>query len=292
MTRGRSLLTFGLIACCLAAEPAQAKRPAVRIAIANLASWIEPATLEAAARPLINAIAARARLTYSLQVGISGPELATRLRANELNAAFGSVAEYLALSSGSLKLTPLVRAVSAGSSASALILLAPVGGVTRPEQLRGKVVSIFTQDAGQRLFLEVALARAGLSDPARQVSVQAKKDAKSPVLDVLFGEAAACVASEPSFAAMAELNPQLRQRLRAIARSEPLANPPLFARVDAGGPVLRAMREGACSLHQDPRGRQLLLMFRAQRMVPAADSDYDPHRRLLKEHARLLGGKR
>lgn len=277
-----------LLLLLASAGPASA-RATLRFGItASAAPWSEPATAQAAARPLLDTIARGAQLSVSLEAGLSASQLLAKLRSGELNAAFAGSEEFLAIAA-QLPVEPVLRGVVLGSSSHQLLLLVDASaGITRPAQLAGKAVSLYGQESLQRTYLETLLAREKIGE----VEIREKKDAQSPALDVLFREAAACVVSDRTFAAMAELNPQLRKRLAAIARSAPLANPPIFLRRDLGKAVLQRVIEHGAKIHEGERGRQLMLMFRVGRLVATRSVDYQSLRELLAEHARLVARRK
>lgn len=271
-----------------AASPASA-RASLRFGItASAAPWTDPATAQAAARPLLDAIARGAQLSVSLEAGLSAGQLLAKLRSGELNAAFAGSEEFLAIAA-QIPVVPMLRGVVLGSSSHRLLLLVEASsGITRPAQLTGKAVSLYGQESLQRTYLETLVAREKIGE----LQIREKKDAQSPALDVLFREAAGCVVSDRTFSAMAELNPQLRKRLTPIAQSAPLANPPIFLRRDLGKAILERVVEHGAKIHEGERGRQLMLMFRIGRLVSTQSADYQSLRDLLAEHARLVSRRK
>ncbi len=278
------------LALVLIAAPGSAgARPTLRFGVtASAAGWTDPATAQAAARPLLDAIAAGAKLTVFLEAGLTRAQLLAKLKSGELNAASASADDYLAIAR-EVQVVPVLRGTSLGASSFRLLVVVDAAsGISRLSGLAGQSVSIHGSEAVQRLFLETLLAR----EKAGQVTVREKKDNQSPVLDVLFREARACVVSAPVFTAMAELNPQLKKKLVVIARSEPLSTPPLFLRQDVAAEVRSAVIHHGARVHLQERGRQILLLFRMGQLVPTRSEDYQSLRDLIAEHARLTGGRK
>jgi hypothetical protein len=54
-------------------------------------------------------------------------------------------------------------------------------------------------------------------------------------------------------------------------------------------PYQKEMVENMLSLHQDPRGRQLLMVFKTERMVRIQPGDLDSARELWRDYYRLTG---
>ena len=93
------------------------------------------------------------------------------------------------------------------------------------------------------------------------------------LLPVFFGQSDACVATRSCFGTMCELNPQLGRSLRSIAVSEPLAGG-LVCLSRQGWKSARHrgdMIESLETLHETPHGRQLLTLFKTDRLVPFED---------------------
>jgi len=90
------------------------------------------------------------------------------------------------------------------------------------------------------------------------------------VLPVFFGKRPACLMDEFSFGLMGELNPQVGEELQSIATSEAFVDNVVCVG-DRGWPtetVRRDILETLGGLHNDPVGRQILILFKVGRMVP------------------------
>lgn len=89
-----------------------------------------------------------------------------------------------------------------------------------------------------------------------------ERDLARSVLPVYFGKSAACIVSEAGFSVMGELNPQIRQNLRVLARSK--KSMPIVMVMQSGfdkelkSNVISSMK----LLHEKPEGKQVLTMFK------------------------------
>lgn len=109
------------------------------------------------------------------------------------------------------------------------------------------------------------------------------------ILPVFFGNADACLVDESSFAVAAELNPQLAKTLVALETSDPLVNGVVCVsrtawvrdqhRLDFWGTLGR--------LHDDAAGRQVLTLFKAERLVPFEESQLTTLWALYRKHEAL-----
>jgi hypothetical protein len=84
-----------------------------------------------------------------------------------------------------------------------------------------------------------------------------------------------------------EMNPQLGQ-LRVLARSRPMIESVMATPVEPH-PFRKELLDAVVSLHEDPRGRQLLMVFKTERVVPLQPGDLDSARELWRDYYRLPG---
>jgi ABC-type phosphate/phosphonate transport system substrate-binding protein len=91
-------------------------------------------------------------------------------------------------------------------------------------------------------------------------------------LPVFFAKADACVVDAAAWEAMTEMNPQLGSRLRVLATSPPYVDG-LLCRHVRHTDAVDEFQQAVAELHRDPEGRQLLMVFRADRADPITDQD-------------------
>jgi phosphonate transport system substrate-binding protein len=102
------------------------------------------------------------------------------------------------------------------------------------------------------------------------------------VLPVFFGQRAACLVDKFCFEVMTELNPQVGQQLAALATSEAFADVVICLNENGW----RSAREKAdtiqslSELHLHPSGRQILTLFKIEKMVPFAEEQLATCRKL------------
>jgi hypothetical protein len=103
------------------------------------------------------------------------------------------------------------------------------------------------------------------------------------VLPVFFGKLGAGVVDHNSFEVMKEMNPQLGSRLRVLAVSSPLLNGILCVDtrpVSYRGELMRGLRE----LDQTAAGKQILMVFKANRLKPVNTEDLERVRTLYRNY--------
>jgi len=160
-----------------------------------------------------------------------------------------------------------------------------VDGVDALEGLRGKPLLRQEIAAGDitRAWLRLLLLdrRLGTSEDFFS-KVTSTSRPTSAILPVFFGNAAACIADEHSFALMSELNPAVGKQLQIIAASDVFAD--VVVCLSKSGwiaPTDRAATELSLrELHADPAGQQICTLFKFERMVPFDPAHLESVRRL------------
>ena len=120
--------------------------------------------------------------------------------------------------------------------------------------------------------------------------VEVVQSPTAAVLPVFFGKRPACVVEDTAYQTMVELNPQVKVALQVVASSPAYLNSITF--LNTGGWSSAQARQEFVSalrdLHLEPEGRQLLLMFKVDRMLPFKPNDLDSVRELhAKDHSMM-----
>jgi phosphonate transport system substrate-binding protein len=155
-------------------------------------------------------------------------------------------------------------------------------GATTISDLRGKTLAIqseYRADLG-RMWIEVLFQDGGLGPADRFFSsVSSVTTPSAAVLPVFFGKAGAAVVDRASFEVMEEMNPQLGSKLRILAMSPPLIRWILC--VDKRPATYREdLLQGLRNLHETPAGREILMVFKSNRLKPVDPKDLERVRTL------------
>jgi ABC-type phosphate/phosphonate transport system substrate-binding protein len=170
-----------------------------------------------------------------------------------------------------LPLRPSLVGLSDGVVTREYILLVPGStDVNQISDLEGLDLLVLTGGLGDlpMLWLDVVLMRLGL--PAKEVFFKSSKSVLSPsqaVLPVFFGQAGGCIVTRQSFSAMVEMNPQLGKDLRIVMTSPGYLWAVVCFREDYDENKSGKIRDAALEMHNDPGGKQALMLFRLDRMV-------------------------
>jgi phosphonate transport system substrate-binding protein len=197
-------------------------------------------------------------------------EIESSLKANKVDVVILIAEEYLKLRDR-VPLAPVLSADYGNHFYDELLLLVRAdSGITRLEQLRSKNLKI---ESGQKgavpiLWLDSFLKDKFSSD-ARHffTTITDSPKASQVIMPLFFNQTDACLASRTSFETMVELNPQLGRKLHIMAKSPGFMTGIVAVRKDILNPRRDALVEIIRDSNSDPKGRQLLTLFRINRLV-------------------------
>lgn len=168
-----------------------------------------------------------------------------------------------------------------------LLLVRNDCGISDVRQLRHKRLKIQTGQKGTipMQWLDSLLAKKVSSDTWGFFStIQEDEKASQVILPVFFGQADACVANQTEYETLVEMNPQIGRRLRILEKSPGFLTGIVAVRKDSTNERRNALLEAIQHLQSEPRGRQLLTLFRINRLIPFKAEHLASVEQLLKEH--------
>lgn len=229
------------------------------------------------------------QLDCKVSVAEDVPELKRRLLAGNTGIVILDPLEYLELEGLGLLEPAFIGVNKEGELPGQFLLIDVQGsGSGAVSGLRGKslaVEAVSRADLGRK-WLEILLREAGLG-PADGFfsSMSSVPNPSAAVLPVFFGKLGAGVVDKLSFDVMKEMNPQLGSKLRVVAASPPLLQAILC--VDKRHVEHRQqLMESLLELHRDVAGRQILLVFKSNRLIPTAPHALEPVRSLWVKYRR------
>lgn len=219
-------------------------------------------------------------------------EIAQALRQGAVDMVVLSAPEYLALDP-QIRPTDLIS--QTGIEGEEYVLLAGVaGGITNPAGVCGR--TLYLQDGFRSSlalpWLDTLLLAAGRGPSGESVGkIELAHKPTQAVLPVFFGKADACLVSQSAYDTMTEMNPQIRQRLRLIARSPKFLSAFMVLRLDLEADLKRTIASAMGELHQSPAGAQILSLFQGQPLAKMPLSVLDSARAMLAQREQLLSDR-
>jgi ABC-type phosphate/phosphonate transport system substrate-binding protein len=233
-------------------------------------------------------------LDCNVSVAEDVAEIRRRLQEGLTGLVLVDPLEYFELA-GSGLLDPVFTATRGKGDESLQFLLVAnrEPGLTTISGLRGKTLAIQTDSRADlgRMWIEVLLQEDGLGRADRFFgSVNSAFTPSAAALPVFFGKVGAGVIDRASFEVMKEMNPQIGSRLQVLAMSPPLVTGilcinkrPISFRED--------LMQGLRDLHKTPAGKQILMVFKSDRMKPLDSEDLERVRTLCAKYRLITGEK-
>lgn len=214
-------------------------------------------------------------------------DLERALKSHEVDIAV-LIAQDFARMREKVPLTPVLSADYGRHFYDELLLLVRNdSGITRIDQLRGKSIRI---ESGQKGSIPVQwldsylMARVSADSSGFFSSISEFPKASQAIMPLFFKQTDACLASRNSLETMSELNPQIGRTFRTLETSPGFVTGLLAVRSDVSSPRRDAMVKALRNIHSDPKGRQLLTVFRINRLVDFKIEHMATVEKILKGH--------
>ena len=219
-------------------------------------------------------------------------ETRERLQNHSVELVTLSISDYLELETSGLVVPVLTdtRNAQKGALYCYVLVVNPTSGVTAIGGLRGKKILVSSRVGSNTgiAWVDVVLGKEKLGRAASFfASIRVPDKAQACILPLFFGSVDACVVDEVSLNLAKEMNPQL-EKLKVLARSRPMIESIITTPVEPH-PLQKEVIDAMLSLHEDPRGRQLLMVFKTDRIVRLQPGDLDAARELWRDYYRLPG---
>jgi len=222
----------------------------------------------------------------------STAEMLQALQSKAVDAVGISTLEYVALSP-EVRFAPLFVTYNAGRCREQYLLLVHRDSqLDRVADLRGKSL-IFHANSRASLaqpWLDTLL----LQDGGKPATEWLGKITRTPklaqvVLPVFFHQTDACVATRTEFETICELNPQIGQQLKVLARSPEMVSSLFCFRADYAPSFKEPLFDGLRNLHKTPAGLQVLTIFQSEKVEDQPASCMASALELLAQQTHLAG---
>jgi len=222
------------------------------------------------------------------------PELLKALRGNLVDAVGITIIEYAALNRD-VRFAPIFITYNSGSSRDQyLVLVHRDSKLEHLADLRGRSLALHQdlRDCLAQPWLDTLLIQEE-GKPAVEWFGRITQSTKisQVVLPVFFHQSDACVVTRTGFKTMCELNPQLGQQLKVIARSPELVTAVFCFRADYAPAFKEKVFAGVRNLYKTLAGQQVLTIFRCEKLEDQPASCLDSTLELVAQHAQLVNSQ-
>jgi len=212
------------------------------------------------------------------------------VRANAVDLVVMRPEEFLAVRNKVALVPMFVPDFGKHFNSQYVLIVRTDSGIGNLSELRHKKLLRESGQSGDipSLWLDATLMKQGLGGMKDFfTSIKVVNKAAQAILPVFFKQVDAALSERSSFDMMVELNPQIGKEIKVLAMSQGFVGAVLCLRKDFFDRFKDDISEALDSLHKDPQGRQLLLLFRANKLVSYTPEHLHPVEALLKEHLEL-----
>lgn len=225
---------------------------------------------------------------------LSGPanELRAALEEHRLDGISVNVPEYMDIGLKAQEIYIPVVGQSPGISYA--LIVGEDTGISSPENLLGCHL-VMGKDRRMSLaqpWLQILMAdRNGGSDGLKFQEPTIVENPSKAILQVFFHQADAALVAREAFDLACELNPQLGNRLRVMAESPPFVNAFFFFPYRPNrSQKAEKLKNAILNLDATPGGRQVLTVFKSNRMIKYPVSILDGTIQFVEHYHRVVNG--
>ena len=260
------------------------------------ASFLEvnPRDVESAFKALVEALAKKHGYDTKAQIHIydTSSDFEAAMNRGEIQLAAVGAWEYSDMNIMGTMEPGFVHVEQGRPMKDYVLLTRHDSGLNTLRDLKGKDVVVLESTVCllARPWLEVLLGQGNLGTKEtffRKVEIVPKGSAA--VLPVFFGKTQACVVDRIAFQVMSDLNPQVGLQLQTVATS-PLYVSSILCLSRKGWPSEQYREDISLvlrDLHLEPAGRQILMLFKVERLEPFNENDLASLRELRVKYKRL-----
>lgn len=231
---------------------------------------------------------------YSVRIAGNLEDTLEILKKGDLDLIALSAIDYLKLEDLTKTVPLLLGANNAGKSREHLLLVRSDSGIKTLKQLRGKTIMILSEKRNSlsSIWLDVLLMRRGVWE--RDAFFARVTDASSysqSVMSVFFKKADAAIVTRGAYETANALNPQISRRLRIIEKSRDLIGNISCVLPSTSKKYRDMIEDVGMRLHESPTGRQVLTLFKLDRIIRFQPGYLTGLKELLQERDRLRAQK-
>ena len=186
----------------------------------------------------------------------------------------------------------LVGTVNGDIYCEYLLLVRRDSGIKNLPDLKGRSLSLFDNPSMclSVPWLDVFLSQNGLGTTTAAFFGKMPRNVKlSPaVLRVFFRQDDACLVTRNGYNTLLELNPQLGNHLQILASSSRFITTLFCFLSDSMNSSYDSLANSMLKLDESPTGKQILMMFKTEKLVRIKASDLEPALELLAQHEGLV----
>jgi len=290
---------LGVILClCAGPGPAQpAPDPAIVLKFGFARSTFQdlnPKDLEASIKVLAQSLGRKWAHRFEVETRVfdNSADFETAMNRDEVQLAILGSWEYSGMDIRAAIEPMFVWVNKDHALMESLLVARRNAGMEALKDLKGREIVLLDSSSSQLTvpWMDVLLGEARLGTPKTFFGrVEVVQKPTAALLPVFFGKRQACALDRRDFQTLTEMNPQLLSALQVIATSPPYLNiiVCLSRKGWPSGKLKADFTEALRELHLEPEGRQILMLFKADRLLPYQESQMVAVRDLRTRYQRL-----
>ena len=160
------------------------------------------------------------------------------------------------------------------------------------KNLRGKKIIVFAGDGDKNNYPfmwidNILMKEFGETSGTFFSQIKASPKVSEVILPVFFNEFDACIATTGVFDVQADLNPQIRRKLKIIKESEEYVVAVICLTKKGKEESSESLVNAFYELHESRQGKQLLSVFRADKIIPYKEKYMKSVEKLIRENTEL-----
>jgi ABC-type phosphate/phosphonate transport system substrate-binding protein len=244
----------------------------------------------------VKELAKSKNVTFELKADVFDEinEFVEAIKNNEIQMVVLYTYDFLELRK-KIPLRPALFGTNNGSATEKFILLVNKNTDLKTlNQLKGKRLVLQSNGKGEiaRLWIETILHKQkfpNINNYFGDVRLLSKE--AQVIFQVFFNQADACIVSSRTFETISELNPQIKDKLIPILVSPGYVSVLFATSENMDTDVKEIIISTALNVEKYPSGKQLLLFFKMDGLIPASDSDLKSIEMLMQEYNTFLQKK-
>ncbi|MEX0320568.1 MAG: PhnD/SsuA/transferrin family substrate-binding protein [Puniceicoccaceae bacterium] len=279
----------------LAGEAGEANAPAVKVIVSESTLInINKNDAKAAFKIYMNALGkgTNIRAIESVMISPSARATVEELKSTKNNLVSLSLEEYIECPEGIFGDELLIGGSESKVGTHFVLLVREDSGIDELSDLEGRELIRLAENRTQTsdAWFECLLTESGLN-PSGDFLVRSReeKDLSRTVLPVFFGKVAACIITENGFDLMGELNPQIHQKLKVLARSAKIVPAAMVMQADFDEKLKTSLLDAMEILTNETEGQQVLTLFRESEVSVINRKVFDDSLELYKHWLQVAG---
>ncbi|MDX1351947.1 MAG: phosphate/phosphite/phosphonate ABC transporter substrate-binding protein [Thiomicrorhabdus sp.] len=164
-----------------------------------------------------------------------------------------------------------------------IILVRKDSGITKPTDLKGKVVSYPAPTALAATMLPQSYLHNHGLNINQDITNKYVGSQESSIMNVYLGSVAAGATWPPPWKALSDENPELKKQLKVIWQTQSLPNNSVVVRDDIPETIATKVKNLISGLHTTPEGQEILKKMYLSEFEPADNDSYTPVKEFIEQ---------